>query len=284
MSNRDREKSDPMVPLTPQQLTAFRKMIRKWYRANGRSLPWRETRDPYAILVSEIMLQQTQVDRVRTKYAEFLALFPDIATLAQAPLDTVLAAWQGLGYNRRAVALKRCAEMVVERREGILPANEEELEAMPGIGPYTARAIATFAFSRPTVFIETNIRTVFIHHFFHDRQGVHDREVLPLVAQTLDRRNPRDWYYALMDYGVSLKKAHANPGRRSAHHARQSPFKGSNRELRSRILKTILTFPEMTEIELITRLGSDPEQVRSNLLRMETEGFIRRHNNRLTIG
>jgi A/G-specific adenine glycosylase len=284
MAKRDSEKNGELAPLTPRQVAAFRKMIREWYRTNGRPLPWRETRDPYAILVSEIMLQQTQVDRVRTKYTNFLSLFPDIATLARAPLDAVLAAWQGLGYNRRAVSLKRCAEVVAERWGGTLPATVEELESLPGIGPYTARAIATFAFGQPTVFIETNIRTVFIHSFFNDRQGIHDRELLPLVTCTLDRRDPRDWYYALMDYGVMLKKSHANPGRRSTHHVRQSPFEGSNRELRSRILRALLAAPGITEAELIAALGADPANVRNNLARMETEGFLSSQNGRLTIG
>jgi A/G-specific adenine glycosylase len=269
--------------LTPEEVKRFRETVRAWYRANGRSLPWRETRDPYAILVSEVMLQQTQVDRVRTKYAEFLGLFPDITTLARASLKAVLAAWQGLGYNRRAVALKRCAETVAERWGGTLPATVEELESLPGIGTYTARAIAAFAYGQPTVFIETNIRAVFIHSFCHDRQGVHDREIIPLVTRTLDRRNPRDWYYALMDYGVMLKKVHANPGRRSAHHTRQSPFRGSNRELRSRILRAILAAPGITGMELIEGLGTDPAKVRENLCRMEKEGFIEEKGGRFSV-
>ena len=275
---RDTQRHDPSIRLTAAQIAAFRAIIYDHYHANPRPLPWRDTTDPYAILVSEIMLQQTQVDRVKGKYAEFLNLFPDIATLASAPLPEVLTAWQGLGYNRRAVALHRCAQIVMTEHDGHFPTEVPSLEALPGIGPYTARAIATFAFRQPTVFIETNIRTVFIHHFFHDRQGVHDREILPLVEQTLDRDNPRDWYYALMDYGVMLKKAHPNPGRRSAHHVRQSPFKGSNRELRSRILKQLLTAPSCTATELAALLGAEPAAVKKNLLRMEDEGFIRRND------
>lgn len=266
----------PEVLLPPTRIAAFRRTVRAFYRANPRPLPWRETADPYAILVSEIMLQQTQVDRVKGKYAAFLALFPDFAALAGAPLQAVLAAWQGLGYNRRAVHLHACAKEVAGRRGGILPIAVAELEKLPGIGPYTARAIAAFAFREPTVFIETNIRTVFIHHFFADRQGVKDREIIPLVAATLDRTHPRDWYYALMDYGVMLKKAHANPGRKSAHHVRQSPFRGSNRELRSHILQAILAAPGVTEDELVALLGAAAGTVLTNLERMEKEGFIRR--------
>lgn len=268
------KRRDPASPLTTSQVAAFRTLVYDHYRANPRPLPWRDTADPYPILVSEIMLQQTQVDRVRGKYAPFRAAFPDIATLAAAPLPAVLTAWQGLGYNRRAIALHRCAQEVMAEHGGRLPAEVAALEALPGIGPYTARAIAAFAFLQPTVFIETNIRTVFIHHFCHDRHGVHDRELLPLVEQTLDRDNPRDWYYALMDYGVMLKKAHPNPGRRSAHHVRQSPFKGSNRELRSRILKHILASPACTAAQLAAMLGAEPSAVEMNLVKLAEEGFI----------
>jgi A/G-specific adenine glycosylase len=237
-------------------------------------MPWRETRDPYRILVSEVMLQQTQVERVRTKYDAFLARFPDVATLAAATLADVLAAWQGLGYNRRALALKKAAEAVVADHGGAFPRSVAELEKLPGIGPYTARAVATFAWGKAHPFIETNIRTVFIHCFFHDGDTVHDRELLPLVAGTLDEENPREWFYALMDYGVRLKKALPNPGRRSAHHVRQSKFKGSNRELRSRLLREILAAPGTTAVTLAEALAQPLEQVTRNLDAMTAEGLL----------
>lgn len=269
--------------LTPHRATVFREAIHAWFKANRRTLPWRVTGDPYAILVSEIMLQQTQVDRVIGKYEAFLALFPDFAALVRAPLQEVLAAWQGLGYNRRAIALKKCAEAVMSDHGGLLPQSVEALRTLPGIGPYTAGAVAAFAFGLPTVFIETNIRAVFIHHFFADRQGVKDSEILPLVAATLDRADPRDWYNALMDYGVMLKKAHKNPARRSAHHVRQPPFRGSNRELRSRIVKALLTAPRLTEEEIIALVHADAEKVGLNLAQLEKEGFIRKHRGRFVI-
>jgi len=268
---------------TRRQVAAFRGMLGEWYRQNRRTLPWRETRDPYAILVSEIMLQQTRVERVLAKYGEFLDSFPDFATLAAAPLATVLAVWQGLGYNRRAVALKKCAEAVIEIHDGSLPVAAEELEKLPGIGPYTARAIAAFASDAPAVFIETNIRTVFIHHFFHDRHGVTDREILPFVEATLDRRSPREWYYALMDYGVFLKKEHGNPGRRSAHHVRQSPFAGSNRELRSRILRAVLASPGIDEEALRTLLQIPDGKIGNILAQLSREGFLQSRNGRLFV-
>jgi A/G-specific adenine glycosylase len=271
------------ILLTARNGAEFRAMVLAWYRANARSLPWRETVDPYAILVSEIMLQQTRADRVIGKYASFLGLFPDFAALARATLHDVLSAWQGLGYNRRAIALKRCAEAIMEQHNGILPGSVEALQALPGIGPYTARAIAAFAFGLPTVFIETNIRAVFIHHFFGDRHGVKDSDILPLVAATLDRATPRDWYNALMDYGAMLKRSHANPSRRSAHHVSQASFRGSNRELRGRIVKELLSGPRQTEEEIIMALGADADKVRMNLVQLEKEGFIRRQRGRFTI-
>ncbi len=267
----------------PEEGAGFRDLVYAWWRTHPRSLPWRETADPYAILVSEVMLQQTRVDRVVGKYADFLRRFPDFATLAAAPLQELLAAWQGLGYNRRAVALKKCAEAVAAQYGGVLPESVEALQALPGIGPYTARAIAAFAFDLPTVFIETNIRAALIHHFLGDREGVRDAEILPLVAATLDRFHPRAWYNALMDYGAMLKKAHGNPARRSAHHARQTPFKGSNRELRGRILKALLAVPGRTAQELGTNLGAEPAAVHKNLLRMEKEGLVAELHGRFTI-
>jgi len=260
--------------LDPATVTAFQKAILAHHRANPRPMPWRETRDPYCILISEIMLQQTQVERVKTKCAEFLAAFPTLADLAAAQLPEVLRVWQGLGYNRRALALKRCAEEIAERFSGQFPATIEELESLPGIGPYTARAVAAFAFGAAEPFIETNIRTLFIHFFFHGRDKVADREIMPLVAATLDRSDPRTWYYGLMDYGVMLKQNHPNPGRRSAHHTRQSRFEGSNRQLRSRLLRAVMAQPGITAKALAELLGAEPEAVKRNLEAMEREGFL----------
>jgi A/G-specific adenine glycosylase len=259
-------------------------LVSSWYRANARPLPWRTTIAPYAILVSEIMLQQTQVDRVVGKYGEFLARFPDVAALARAPLQDVLETWQGLGYNRRAIALKKCAEEIDRDHGGAFPRTVESLQALPGIGPYTARAVAAFAYNQPTVFIETNIRAVYIHHFFADRVGITDKEILPLVTATLDRTNPRDWYNALMDYGAILKKAHRNPARRSAHHVRQSPFRGSNRELRSRILRKLLATPHLTADGIAALLDAEVPPVLQNLDQMEKEGLIRREGECYLIG
>lgn len=269
--------------LTPEVIDLFRRIVLAHYQHSARPLPWRGTFDPYAILVSEVMLQQTQVDRVKGKYESFLAAFPDIDALAEAPLQQVLTQWQGLGYNRRAVNLKRCAEAIRECFNSMVPRSPEQLETLPGIGHYTARAVATFAFGTPSAFIETNIRAVFIHLFFPDREKVHDREILPLVEAALDRENPRQWYYALMDFGVYLKRANRNPARRSAHHTRQSPFRGSNRELRSAILRAIIAQPDLGVAEIIALTKGEPEQIKENLARMATEGLIRDMGGRYSI-
>ena len=185
-------------------------MILAHYRAHGRrDLPWRKTKDPYRILVSEFMLQQTQVARVAEKYEPFIERFPDFASLARAPLGDVIRAWSGLGYNRRALHLRETARIVVSRFDGRLPRGFDDLRALPGIGAATAAEIMNFAFNEPRAFIETNVRAVYIHHFFPGRKKVADAEILPLVERTLDAKNPRRWFYALMDYGVMLKKSGA---------------------------------------------------------------------------
>ncbi|MBN1762025.1 MAG: A/G-specific adenine glycosylase [Methanomicrobia archaeon] len=262
---------------------AFQKLIYAYYHEHGRELPWRETDDPYHILVSEIMLQQTQVERVIGKYDAFITAFSDFHVLAQAPLQEILRVWQGLGYNRRAIALKKIAELVVTTYNGTLPSQQDELQTFPGIGRYTAAAIATFAFNQPTVFIETNIRTVFIHFFFHDRGEIKDTEILPLVEQTLDTAHPRQWYYALMDYGAMLKQQHPNPNWRSAHYHKQSAFRGSNRELRGMILRTLTLESTMSERELVQTLKMESERVKKALVQLQDEGFIEKSGNRYRI-
>ncbi len=241
-------------------------------------LPWRETTNPYEILVSEVMLQQTQVSRVLSKYREFLAAFPSIEALAAASLRDVLRVWQDLGYNRRALALHRLSRMVVERYGSSIPTNVDALRTLPGVGHATASAICAFAFSQPVVFVETNIRAVFIHHFFRDAAKVRDRDILPLVAETLDRHNPREWYYALMDYGVAVKKQHANPSRRSAHRARQSAFEGSDRQLRGDVLRIVTARGSLTEDDLRRELRAEPARMASVVRTLMDEGFIQQDN------
>jgi len=261
--------------LIDRAVAGFREVIYGYYKEHRRPFPWRETTEPYHILVSEVMLQQTQTSRVEVKFREFVSAFPDFGSLADAPLRRVLEVWQGMGYNRRAVSLKRTAETVVSEHAGVLPDTEHELLKLPGIGPYTASAVCAFAFNKPTVLIETNIRRVFIHFFFQGQEKVKDSDIVPLVEQTMDRENLREWYSALMDYGVMLAKHTENPNRRSAHYAKQKAFEGSGRQLRGMVLRDILQEGGLSEEELVVRTGKEPERVRVVLGELEKEGFIR---------
>ena len=232
------------MALDADKITEFRRSILDFYERQGRDFPWRHTVNPYEILVSEIMLQQTQTERVLPKYLAWLERFPDVQTLAAAPLADVLALWSGLGYNRRARFLQQACRLISERiaKGGTFPDTPEELDALPGIGPYTARAVCTFAFNKPEVFIETNIRSVYIFFFFphQNTKGVADKDLLPLIEKTLYRENPRLWYYALMDYGAALKKKVENPSRKSRHYTKQSRFEGSLRQARGAIIRQLV--------------------------------------------
>ncbi|MEK6698148.1 MAG: winged helix-turn-helix transcriptional regulator [Nitrospirota bacterium] len=262
--------------LTASAVRSFRKKVYNHYSKYGRDLPWRRTRNPYRVLVSEIMLQQTQVERVLAKYKEFLAAFPDFAALAKAPLPKLLKVWQGMGYNRRALALKALAQTVINEHHGRLPSDPDELVKFPGIGKYTAGAVAAFAFNKPVVFMDTNIRRVYIHHFFHDRENIRDGEIVPLIEKTLDKAGPGKWYNALMDYGSMLKKEQGNPNQRSAHYTRQSPFENSNRQVRGRILKALVKESPLTAIQIVKKVGMEPARVKKNLTQLEREGFIKK--------
>lgn len=226
-----------------------RKLVSKVWEEGERlyrDLPWRNTRDPYAIMLSEIMLQQTQVGRVQNYWDRFLGLFPTIDALASAETSLVLEMWQGLGYNRRALALKSCAEVCSQRYGGELPRSREGLVALPGIGPATAGGILAFAHNEPAVYLETNVRTVFLHHLFPGRDQVSDREISPYVQRTCSLDNPRGWYYALLDYGSFLKSTLPNPSRRSKHHSRQSTFEGSRRQKRAELVRVVLAQRKVT--------------------------------------
>lgn len=260
--------------LSAEQIREFREEVYHYYRNHGRELPWRKTNDPYKILISEVMLQQTQVARVIEKYEQIIHTFPDIESLARARLREILFAWQGLGYNRRALYLKKLAEEVVAEFEGRIPSSVDSLMRLPGIGSATANAICAFAFDQPVVFIETNIRTVFIYHFFRDRGGVRDTEILPLVTQTLDSERPRKWYWALMDFGVAVKKKHANPSRVSVQYQKQAPFKGSNRQIRGMILQVLVRRHRVSESRLIKMLPFQENVVQHNFEQLEKEGLV----------
>jgi A/G-specific adenine glycosylase len=261
-------------------ILAFRKTVLGFYRTHGRhDLPWRKTRDPYRILVSEVMLQQTQVERVIPKYKAFLARFPDIVSLSEADLGDVLALWSGLGYNRRALYLKRAAEAVVADYGGVFPKEAETLEKLPGIGPYTARAVATFSHDAPYIFIETNIRRVFIHAFFPHAKKVPDAKLFPLIEAALPKAGSpkgsfREWYSALMDYGTHLKATMPNPNKRSSHYTKQSAFRGSVRELRGEFLR-IATRGIITKKSLLASYQKeDKERAEKALAGLVKDGIL----------
>ncbi|TXT56298.1 MAG: A/G-specific adenine glycosylase [Promethearchaeota archaeon] len=271
--------------LSERVIESFRKLIYDYYRNYKRDFIFREEkfRTPYYILVSEIMLQQTQTSRVSEKFRNFIDLFPDFKALSEASLKNVLKAWQGLGYNRRAKALNKIADIVLEKYDGELPTTREELRELPQIGEATSGSIMAFAFNEPTIFIETNIRRVYIYFFFPGRDAVSDNEIEELLKKTIDKKNPREWYYALMDYGVMLKKTHPELNKRSKHYRKQSSFKGSNRQIRGKVLKLLMKKPEFTEKEIIKSLDFKEARIKKVLSDLHKEGFLKKEDNKITI-
>lgn len=253
----------------------FKKEVWRYFRLHKRDFPWRRTNNPYRVLVSEFMLQQTQVERVAPKYLVFVKQFPDFAALARASVADVLRAWQGLGYNRRALALKKCAEAVVKEYRGTLPPDFEKLDALPGIGQSTAGAVCAFAFNMPVVFIETNIRRTYINFFFKNRKKVSDDEILPFMQKTVDQSHAREWYWALMDYGSMLgDKEKENPNTRSAHYKKQPRFEGSRRQLRGKITKLLLRGDLLTPAEIAARVNDSQKHIRGALFSLQKDGFV----------
>jgi A/G-specific adenine glycosylase len=250
-----------MKRITDQQIPELYARLISHYIDQKRTMPWREPRadgtfDPYAIMVSELMLQQTQVSRVIPKFVAFISRFPNIQSLAHARLADVLQLWSGLGYNRRAKYLWETARMIERDFGGNLPGSIDELKKLPGVGINTAGAILAYAFNQPVGFIETNIRTVFIHHFFADSDKVADTELLPLVNALLQLwlsqsgHGSREYYWALMDYGTHLKTTAGNSARRSKAYAKQSRFQGSKRQVRGAVLRALAAGPlPRTELE-----------------------------------
>jgi len=254
---------------------SFRKRIYDYYHKSGRhTLPWRRTRVPYHILVSEIMLQQTQVERVIPKYKLFLKKFPSLRSVARTPLTEIISVWQGLGYNRRAVYLKQSANHIVSHYAGRVPQSHQTLEKLPGIGSATASAIVTFAFNQPVVFIETNIRAVFIHTFFNKKDQVNDNEILPIIERTLDYENPREWYYALMDYGVHLKRKNAVKNNRSFHYTKQSKFEGSVRQVRGEIIRLLSKNGRLTKLQIKRNILSTQHNIDVIIDDLQKDGLI----------
>lgn len=229
------------VDVPPKAISAFRARVWRYYDTHRRIMPWRQQPTFYNVLVSELMLQQTQVSRVIPKFIAFKRRFPDVATLANASLAEVLIVWQGLGYNRRAKFLHQAAQIIQTEGE---PKTYDALVALPGIGANTAGAILAYAYNQPAVFVETNIRTVFIHEFFSTQSDIDDKDIKELVRRTLDDKRPREWYWALMDYGADLKSRSFGYLAKSRGYKKQSKFEGSLRQARGMILRSLIAGPQ----------------------------------------
>jgi A/G-specific adenine glycosylase len=254
------------------EIGEFRETVLSRYRKEGRKLPWRGA-DPWGVMVSEFMLQQTRVERVMSFWENWMRLWPNPASLAGASGEEVMRAWSGLGYNRRCYFLKSSASVIAKKHNNTVPEKPEKLRELPGVGPYMAGAIACFGYNSPEVFIETNIRSAAIHCFFPGRDDVRDREIFPILEAALDRRNPRTWYYALMDYGAVLKKT-GNPGRRSAHYTRQSAFIGSFRQARGKVIRTLASMGPSNIEEIETASGLTGEKLYRVLEKLENESMV----------
>lgn len=283
--------SVPEKNLSAKAIHVFADHILSQGALHYRDLPWRNRDDPYQVLVSEVMLQQTQVARVLKYWDRFMTLFPTLDALASAETSLVLEQWQGLGYNRRALALKKTAEVCARENEGLLPVTYDGLLELPGIGKATAAGVMVFAHNEPAVYVETNVRTVFIHEFFGDKDAVHDKVLEPLVEKTCPKTNPRRWYYALLDYGAHLKQTVGNVSQKSAHYAKQSTFVGSKRQKRAELLRCVLAEPGISVNDVRTKLDDFERQAGRNpveqaefeaiLAGMVSEGFFCRDGDML---
>ncbi|HAE21503.1 MAG TPA: endonuclease III [Spirochaetaceae bacterium] len=271
------------LALSEADAAEFRQAVLEHYRLEGRSFPWRDTEDPWRVLVSEIMLQQTQTFRVLPKYLAWFERFPDALALAQAPLAEVYGLWKGLGYNSRALRLRDAARLLIDEFDGRVPPEEKKLLSLPGIGSYTARAIRAFAFNLPGAVLETNIRAALIFHFFADSERVSDRELEPVALATMDASEPRRWYYALMDYGSWLKKKESNPSRQSSSYARQSRFEGSARQARGALLKALSTAGRPLSVgELAELSGLEHARLSKAAASLAAEGLVNYEADRLS--
>jgi A/G-specific adenine glycosylase len=258
--------------MTPPKV---RELVWKYWNEHGRhDLPWRKTSDPYKILVSEVMLQQTQVERVIPYYKNFLKQFPNVKVLAEAPLSEVLKLWQGLGYNRRAKMLHEAAKAVVREHGGRFPKSADELVRLPGIGPYTAGAVAAFAYNHDEIFIETNIRTVITHHVFPGKEQVSDAQVREVLEKIHPKGKAREWYAALMDSGAHLKRSGVRINARAKGYAKQSTFAGSAREARGAIVRHLSAGPASKQ-QLLKLLPLERrEQLEEQLIKLLREGLL----------
>jgi len=268
----------PSAVWTPddRQAAALQARLLAWYEQNGRDLPWRHTTDTYAVLVSEVMLQQTQVSRVVPAYGRFLETYPTLQALAVAPLADVLRSWRGLGYNNRAERLRRCARICVARRvpgrPAALPATVEGLGALPGIGPYTARAVMVFAYDADVAAVDANVRRVLVHEL-ELPADLPPSAIQAVADAVLPHGRSRDWHNALMDYGALVLTARSAG---VAPRTRQGAFVGSRRWYRARLLRAVLDDGPQTKAGLAALLAVDGPFVHDLVLALERDGLVRR--------
>lgn len=287
--------------ISNQKVASFQKNILDWYELHKRELPWRTTREPYRILVSEVMSQQTQLSRVVPKYEAWMKRFPTIYDLAQASVSDVLQYWSGLGYNRRALNLKKAAEKIVHEFNGIFPQTEKELISLPGIGKYTARAVLCFAFDQQVAVVDTNVRKVIMTQFANELRGknyelrakeankdsnslliihdltakieISDKEIEEFASVLLPKKRAYDWNQALMDYAASVLKKEKIPI------PKKSKFIGSHRYYRGQILKALLKDKKIAidDLGLIIKkdyTSAEKEWLQKLLNELVDEGFI----------
>lgn len=262
-----------------RQRIKFQTEILDYYQKNKRIMPWRDISNPYKIFVSEMMLQQTQVERVKIKYTEFIKKFPTLTSVAQADKAEILKVWQGLGYNRRALFIKKACEEIISKHKGTFPKDFHTLQTLSGIGPSTAGALCAFAYNQPVFFIETNIRAVILHFFFKNKDTVSDEEIMEVLKKiTPHTINPRDWYYALYDYGTYLKKSlgknKTQLHKKSKHYTKQSKFEGSFRQKRAQVLKLKLSDPDMPDQKIINTLSLSAQEFEDVIESLDKDELI----------
>lgn len=299
-----------MADITPQTIKDLQTEILTWYASHQRDLPWRKTREPYSILISEIMSQQTQIMRVVPKYLAWLERFPTIQSLAKAETGDVLKYWSGLGYNRRAINLQKCAKVIVEEFAGVFPREIETLKKLPGIGDYTASAIACFAFDQQVVVVDTNVRKVILIKLLrysrelsdfrtsqdefskkrnaglgpstsagrqHDDRNLSAREIKEIAEQLLPRDKAYIWNQALMDYAAAMLKHEKIPV------PKQSTFKGSNRYYRGQIIKLLLEYKTVSIKYLVGELGNNEVFIEKIIQELEKDGLVKQIKNKIAL-
>ncbi len=267
----------------PELVAKLRELIWNYYAQARRSFLWRESVTPYNVVVSEVMLQQTSTIRVEQKFQDFIQQFSSFEALATASFEDVLRYWKGLGYNRRAKNLQTIAQKIVADHGGNLPANPSIIQTFPGIGAATASSICAFAFDAPSIFFETNIRTVLIYFFIHEDRVVHDKELLPFATALFDLSRPRDWYYALMDVGVLIKKRVGNLTQMSKHYTKQSKFEGSRRQIRGKVLELLLATPHLTQKEIEIRIADGAARTQGVIDELLSENFLVIHDGQISL-